>query len=239
MRHNLRIFTVMYVPIVLRAVYFILIYFEVDIDNCFVRDMFFIEIARHVMGALSIREFKLIPTGSGPGVSCDADGAFIKVCGLAAVAHALNGGDIAQAQLITLHLQFPTPAVATNGLSRDNLIKFVRELYAGALIKIDWDPDEHPRWPAGVPDSQGGQFAPNGEDASSHSYIQVAQTEPEPVEPELKINGQTRADSLAASEAANAAGEAQAREERAEAAGEDTKETYQSQIDRQLFARQR
>lgn len=28
---------------------------------------------------------------------------------------------------------------------------------------IKWDPDEHPCWPAGSADSQGGQFAPNGE----------------------------------------------------------------------------
>ncbi|MHB8885821.1 MAG: hypothetical protein ACYC5H_12240 [Methylovirgula sp.] len=25
-----------------------------------------------------------------------------------------------------------------------------------------WDPEKHPRWPAGTPDSQGGQFAPEG-----------------------------------------------------------------------------
>jgi hypothetical protein len=37
------------------------------------------------------------------------------------------------------------------------------------LLKADWDADEHPRWPAGTPDSQGGQFAPKGDDTGQTS----------------------------------------------------------------------
>jgi hypothetical protein len=76
----------------------------------------------------------------------------------------LNEGRVAHAQLITLHLKFPdSPPLAKNESSRSDLIKFVRELYSSGLIKADWDPDKHPRWPAGAPDSQGGEFAPAGE----------------------------------------------------------------------------
>ena len=38
------------------------------------------------------------------------------------------------------------------------------ELQWSGLLKADCDPDEHPRWPAGAPDSQGGQFAPKDDD---------------------------------------------------------------------------
>ena len=51
-------------------------------------------------------------------------------------------------------------------MPRSHLIEFVRELFRCGLIKADWDPNEHPRWPAGAPDSQGGQFAPKGTSAS-------------------------------------------------------------------------
>ncbi len=40
------------------------------------------------------------------------------------------------------------------------MIKFIRDLHWSGMLKADWDPDEHPRWPAGSPDSRGGQFAP-------------------------------------------------------------------------------
>jgi hypothetical protein len=86
--------------------------------------------------------------------------------GIAALAEAFNNNaDIARAQLNALHLQFPNsqPLPGSHGFSRENFVGFVRALDASGLIKADWNPDEHPRWPAGVPDSQGGQFAPKGE----------------------------------------------------------------------------
>lgn len=153
-----------------------------------------------------VREFKLSPAGSGRGVSCDANGAFIdsipllkrtfangretwlprgcpdisdelgeryglpidissKAAGLSAIANALNVGNVVRAQLVALHLQFPEPPSITKDADGDEraLIKFIRDLDLGGLIKANWDADEHPRWPAGAPDSQGGRFAPKGE----------------------------------------------------------------------------
>lgn len=42
------------------------------------------------------------------------------------------------------------------------LVGLANELKASGLLKADWDPSKHPRWPAGSPDSTGGQFAPVG-----------------------------------------------------------------------------
>src|SRR5579862_4727268 len=41
----------------------------------------------------------------------------------------------------------------------------------GPLAKADeeWDPEKHPRWPAGADDSQGGRFAPKGEGGTGAS----------------------------------------------------------------------
>jgi hypothetical protein len=151
-----------------------------------------------------IHEFRLSPPGSGRGVSCDANGAFVgtipllkrnnaygydrweprncgelskqigsqfglpidlasRVRGIKAISNALNEGDVARAQIATVLLRFPNPPVPSKGAgSQSEMIKFIRELYRSELIKADWDADEHPRWPAGAPDSQGGQFAPKG-----------------------------------------------------------------------------
>jgi hypothetical protein len=84
--------------------------------------------------------------------------------GLNAVACALNDGDIARAQLVTLFLRFPTsPDASASSLSLDNATTFFRSLQINGLIKV-WNPEEHPRWPAGAPDDQGGQFAPKDGD---------------------------------------------------------------------------
>lgn len=85
-----------------------------------------------------------------------------KAAGLLAIARALNEGNIARAQIATVLLAIPDiPALSKDMRSREDSIKFIRELYRSDLIK--WDEDEHPRRPAGAPDSQGGQFAPKGE----------------------------------------------------------------------------
>ena len=84
--------------------------------------------------------------------------------GLATIAHALNAGEVARAQIATLNLQIPDPPPSsTIAPARDELVKLISSLDASGLIKADWNPDEHPRWPAGAPDSQGGEFAPKGE----------------------------------------------------------------------------
>ena len=90
---------------------------------------------------------------------------------LASIADALNKREIARAQLITLHMEIPDPPspADVSGLSRDHVRKIATALAAGRLLKADWNPDEHPRWPAGAPDSQGGQFAPKEEGATDIS----------------------------------------------------------------------
>ncbi len=84
-----------------------------------------------------------------------------KMGGLKTIANALNAGDIARAQIATVLLGIPDPPpLSRSSRSADEMIKFIRDLHWSGMIKGDWDPDEHPRWPAGAPDSQGGRFAP-------------------------------------------------------------------------------
>ncbi len=88
--------------------------------------------------------------------------------GLNAIANALNDGDIARAQIATVLLAIPEPPARIEGINAHIVLtKFICDLYRGELIKADWDPDEHPRWPSGAPDSQGGQFAPKGESSAT------------------------------------------------------------------------
>lgn len=86
-----------------------------------------------------------------------------KMAGLATVAQALNRGDLLHAQIATLHLQIPDPPRLTKApRSAEYIIDLARQLSASGLLRADWDPTKHPRWPAGSLDSTGGQFAPIG-----------------------------------------------------------------------------
>ena len=84
-----------------------------------------------------------------------------KLSGLQVVARALSRGDVIHAQIATVHLGIPTPPVLTKSVqTAGEIIDLASQLSASALLKEDWDPAQHPRWPAGSPDSIGGQFAP-------------------------------------------------------------------------------
>jgi hypothetical protein len=84
-----------------------------------------------------------------------------KSAGLDAIARALNAGDIAHAQLVTLHQQIPeTPQLAKSASPHEDAIAFIVNLHRGGLLKGNFDPAKHPRWPAGTPPRQGGRFAP-------------------------------------------------------------------------------
>jgi hypothetical protein len=86
-----------------------------------------------------------------------------KVGGLIAIARALNHGDIFHAQVVALHLQFPDPpALAKIAHDAREIVELAWQLKASGLLKADWDPRKHPRWPAGSPNSIGGEFAPQG-----------------------------------------------------------------------------
>jgi hypothetical protein len=87
----------------------------------------------------------------------------LKIGGLAAVSRALNRRDLVHAQIATLHLQIPDPPPLTKSpQSAREVIDLARQLQASGLLKSDWDPAKHPRWPAGSPEGTGGEFAPTG-----------------------------------------------------------------------------
>lgn len=87
-----------------------------------------------------------------------------KAAGLKVIADALTAGDIPRAQIATVLLAIPdAPPLSKSAQSREAMLQFIRDLHWSGMLKSDWDPDEHPRWPAGAPDSQGGQFAPKRE----------------------------------------------------------------------------
>jgi hypothetical protein len=84
-----------------------------------------------------------------------------KIGGLRAISNALNKGNIAQAQIAAVLLGIPeAPSLKKNAHTKSEMIKFIRDLDWSGLIKADWDPVEHPRWPAGAPDSHGDNLHP-------------------------------------------------------------------------------
>lgn len=117
-----------------------------------------------------------------------------KAGGLKAISNALNEGNVARAQIATVLLAIPEPpALAKGKPAPDVMIKFIRDLYWSGMIKADWDSDEHPRWPAGTPDSQGGQFAPKGEvDAENKTFDSDAVHR----NPEIQVAGTVMSDAV-------------------------------------------
>ena len=84
--------------------------------------------------------------------------------GLIAIARALNRGDLLHAQITTLHLQIPDPPPLTKSAqTMGDVVALARQLRTSGLLKADWDPLKHPRWPAGTTGSIGGEFAPRGD----------------------------------------------------------------------------
>jgi hypothetical protein len=86
-----------------------------------------------------------------------------KIASLKSIARALGRGDLFHAQIATLHLQIPDPPVLTKSIQNTSeVIHLAQRLRSSSLLKADWDPAKHPRWPAGSPGSIGGEFAPAG-----------------------------------------------------------------------------
>src|ERR1700760_5004556 len=84
------------------------------------------------------------------GVPVDFDA---KMQGLAAIARVLDRGDLLHAHIATLHLEIPDPpGLAKGALSITELVALAKDLHASGMLKRDWDPAKHPRWPAGSPD---------------------------------------------------------------------------------------
>jgi hypothetical protein len=115
-----------------------------------------------------------------------------KMSGLAAVCRALNRGDVIHAQIVTLHLQIPDPPkLEKSGQVAGAVPDLARALRASDLLKEEWDEDKHPRWPAGSPESVGGQFAPAGavgeSTAEQNAPITTAQAGAMPIPFEWQI----------------------------------------------------
>src|SRR5579883_3493467 len=113
-----------------------------------------------------------------------------KMGSLAAIAQALNRRDIVHALIATAHLQLPDPPdLAKFAPTFSEVIDLARSLRASGLLKADWDPRKHPRWPAGSPGGIGGEFAPLGSTSTDTSLaeqspkiVPVQLTLPAPIE---------------------------------------------------------
>jgi hypothetical protein len=89
---------------------------------------------------------------------------------LAGIGRALDRGDVAYAMMATLHLDLPDPPDPTKStLGPGGAVDLSRSLKASGLLKTDWDPSEHPRWPAGSAGGIGGEFAPAGSSDNASS----------------------------------------------------------------------
>jgi hypothetical protein len=82
------------------------------------------------------------------------------IAGLQAVARALGRGDLLHAQIAALHLEIPDPPPMAKSQTAGEIVDLARQLHASGLLKADWDPTKHPRWPAGSSSGIGGEFAP-------------------------------------------------------------------------------
>jgi hypothetical protein len=91
------------------------------------------------------------------GVSVDIDA---KRAGIACVARALNDNDIPRAQVSALLLQLPDPPALAAKSDFAATLDVAERLQASRLLSRDWDPNKHPRQPAGSPGGTGGEFAP-------------------------------------------------------------------------------
>ena len=54
------------------------------------------------------------------------------------------------------------------------ILDLARKLQASDLLNRDWDPKQHPRWPALSPGGVGGQFAPINGDAAAGASVAPA-----------------------------------------------------------------
>jgi hypothetical protein len=102
-----------------------------------------------------------------------------KMSGIAAVARALERGDLVHAQIATLLLEFPDPPNVIESRSElSDIVELAKALRASELLSREWDPAKHPRWPAHSPDGVGGQFAPsNGSQGAPEPRAAITQAQ--------------------------------------------------------------
>src|ERR1700722_17681958 len=65
----------------------------------------------------------------------------------------------------------PAPALskASGPEFEHEVLGLAASLRACGLLKLEWDPAEHPRWPAGTTGGVGGQFSPAGDGTAAAS----------------------------------------------------------------------
>lgn len=90
-----------------------------------------------------------------------------KLGGLSTIADGLNRGNLALAKIASVQMRLPN--LPRFSAMNENAAKLVSLLRRGGLLKEAWDPAKHPRWPAGSPDGQGGEFASVGGDSPETS----------------------------------------------------------------------
>lgn len=95
-----------------------------------------------------------------------------KMGGLATIAAALNVDNIIKAKIAAVQLGLPDiPAEPLRRCGVDQVIGFAFQLYDSGILAKTWDPEKHPRWPAG--ESDGGQFRPADSDDENQTDTTV------------------------------------------------------------------
>jgi len=96
--------------------------------------------------------------------------------GLSAVANALNRGDLALAKIASVQMRLPD--LPHFSARNESVVKLAFLLRRSGLMKEEWDPAKHPRWPAGSADGRGGEFSPSGEDSVDAQGDRIGVGEP-------------------------------------------------------------
>lgn len=105
-----------------------------------------------------------------------------KIAGLKVVARALEQGNLTRARIAALHLRLPNPPeLMKTARTGGAVIDLARRLQASGLLKENWNPGKHPRWPAGSDGGVGGQFAPS-DAAGADTASSVASARPMPAD---------------------------------------------------------
>ena len=127
-----------------------------DADGAFVGD---VPLLKRVGDVWKPRETDELSEGLGETYGLPVDASPIQG-GLAAIARALNEGDVARAQIAAVLLQLPDPLPLAKAMpTQSEIIKLALALDWSGLLKIN---TRH--WPAKSPGSKGGKFAPKDAD---------------------------------------------------------------------------
>ena len=89
--------------------------------------------------------------------------------GLAVIASALNNNNIVKAKIAAVQLRLPETPVRSDG-DANEVADVARKLFETGVLSKTWDPEKHPRWPAGQ--FEGGRFRPG--DGTSDQQDQPA-----------------------------------------------------------------